>query len=128
MNNHRAWGLVGISLATAMVCIGLAVAINGLTTSLAAGYGDPARAFFVVPVSGISLFAGFFVAATVSIQRSRPQAHKRLMLLATISLLPAPWDAPSSCWRSAAGRACGRGSAPRLPQSLGWSRALLLSL
>src|SRR3981081_438429 len=38
LDHHRAWGLVGISLATAMVVIGLAAAINTLTIALAAGY------------------------------------------------------------------------------------------
>jgi hypothetical protein len=87
LDYHRAWGLVGISLATAMVVIGLAAAINTLTIALAAGYGDSARAFFILPVSAISLFAGFIVAAIANIQR--PEVHKRLMLLATISLLQA---------------------------------------
>ena len=86
-DHHRAWGLVGISLATAMVFMGLAAALNTLSTALAAGYGDSALAFFIVPVSGIGLFAGFIVAAIANIRR--PQAHKRFMMLATISLLQA---------------------------------------
>jgi hypothetical protein len=85
--NHRAWGLAGISLATAMVVMGLAAAIQTLTVGLRAGYGDHSRAFLILPVSGIVLFAGFFIAAIVTIQR--PEAHKRLMLLATITLLQA---------------------------------------
>lgn len=84
---HRAMGLAGISLATAMVVIGLAAAIQSLDAGLAAGYGDRARAFVILPVSSIVLFACFVVAAIASIRR--PEAHKRLMLLATISLLQA---------------------------------------
>jgi hypothetical protein len=84
---HRAWGMAGISLATAMVIIGLAAAIETLRTGLAAGYGDASRAFLVLPVSGITLFAGFFAAAIVCIRR--PEAHQRLMLLGTIALLQA---------------------------------------
>ena len=87
LDHHRAWGLAGISLATAVVVIGVAAALNTLMTALAAGYGDFALAFFIVPVSAISLFAGFIVAAIANIRR--PQAHKRFMLLATISLLQA---------------------------------------
>jgi hypothetical protein len=87
LDHHRAWGLAGISLATAMVVIGLAAAILTLTTGLAAGYGDHSRAFLILPVSAISLFAGFFIAAIANIRR--PEAHKRFMLLATISLLQA---------------------------------------
>lgn len=87
LDHHRAWGLAGISLATAMVVIGLAAAIQTLTRGLAAGYGDHSRAFLILPVSAISLFAGFFVAAIANIRR--PERHKRFMLLATISLLQA---------------------------------------
>src|SRR5262249_28475188 len=89
LNDHRAWGLVGISLATAMVVIGVAAAINTLTTGLSAGYGDAARSFLIVPLSAIGLFAGFFFAAIIAIQRRRPEALKRFILLATISLLQA---------------------------------------
>jgi hypothetical protein len=87
LDHHRAWGLAGISLATAMVVIGLAAAILTLTRGLAAGYGDHSRAFLILPVSAISLFAGFFIAAIANIRR--PEAHKRFMLLATIALLQA---------------------------------------
>ncbi len=48
--NHRKWGLLGISLATAMVFIGLAVALQGLQARLDAGQGDPARAFSIIPM------------------------------------------------------------------------------
>lgn len=81
LDHHRAWGLVGISLATAMVVIGMAAAINTLNTGLAAGYGDRSRAFLILPVSAITLFAGFFISAIANIKR--PEAHKRLILLAT---------------------------------------------
>lgn len=73
LDHHRAWGLAGISLATAMVIIGLAAAIQTLTMGLAAGYGDHSRAFLILPVSVISLFAGFFIAAIANIKR--PEIH-----------------------------------------------------
>ena len=60
---------------------------NTLSIGLAAGYGDASLSFSVLPVSTIALFAGFFIAAIVNIDRS--EAHKRLILLATISLLQA---------------------------------------
>jgi hypothetical protein len=83
---HRAWGLLGISLATAMVFTGFAVANDVLVTRLAAGYGNPARAFHIASTSIIALFGGFvFVAIAYA---SRPEIHKRLMLLATVSMLP----------------------------------------
>lgn len=87
LTRHGAWGLAGIALATAMVVTGPVVAITHLTAQLALGYGDRARAFLIVPLSAIALFGGFVLAAIVNIKR--PEAHKRLMLLATIALLQA---------------------------------------
>ena len=85
--HHRAWGLAEISLATAIVIVGLVAAIGTLFEGVAAGYGDRARAFLALPISTISMFAGFFTAAFFNIRN--PEAHKRLILLATVSLLPA---------------------------------------
>lgn len=87
LDQHRAWGLAGISLATAMVVVGVAAAIVSLNAGLAAGYGDRQRAFLILPLSAIGLFTGFFVAAIANIRR--PEAHKRLILLATFCLLQA---------------------------------------
>ena len=87
LKSHRKWGLFGISLATAMLFTGLAVAIQGLHARLDAGYGDAARAFMIVPVTAILLFAGFVTAAIRNLRR--PEWHKRFMLLATVSLLQA---------------------------------------
>ncbi len=86
VGRHRAWGLLGISLATAMVFVGFAVANGVLATRLAAGYGDAARAFHIASISMITLFGGFVFIAILYV--SRPEIHKRLMLLATVSMLP----------------------------------------
>jgi hypothetical protein len=86
IHRHRAWGLLGVSLATAMVFVGFAAANNVLATRLAAGFGDRARAFHIVSTSIITLFGVFVFAAIASV--ARPEIHKRLMLLATISMLP----------------------------------------
>lgn len=87
VRTHRAWGLFGISLATAMLFFGLAVAIQGLRNRIDAGYGDVARAFAITPVTAILLFAGLVTAAIVNIRR--PEWHKRFMLVATASILQA---------------------------------------
>ncbi|MCF2514475.1 hypothetical protein LVY65_05265 [Sphingomonas sp. G124] len=87
IKKHRAWGLLGISLATAMLFTGLAVTIEGLQARLDLGYGDGARAFTIVPVTAVLLFAGFVAAAVVNLKR--PEWHKRQMLLATTALLQA---------------------------------------
>ena len=86
VGRHRAWGLLGVSLATAMVFVGLAVANHSLAARLAAGFGDRARTFHIASISIITLFGTFVFAAIASVKR--PEVHKRLMLLATISMIP----------------------------------------
>jgi len=83
---HRAWGLLGISLATAMVLVGFAVANDVLVARLAAGFGDRARAFHIASTSMITLFGVFVFAAIAYVKH--PEIHKRLMLLATASMMP----------------------------------------
>ncbi len=87
LKTHRAWGLFGISLATAMLFTGMAVAIQGLQSRLDAGYGDAARAFSIVPITSVLMFAGFVTAAILNLRR--PEWHKRFMLIATVTLLQA---------------------------------------
>jgi hypothetical protein len=86
--DHRAWGLAGIALATAMLFTGTMVAVAGLQHRIEQGYGDAGRAFLIVPGSAMLLFAGFIAAAIVN--RRRSDWHKRFMLIATVSLLNAP--------------------------------------
>ncbi len=126
LNDHRSWGLVGISLATAMVVIGLAAAINTLTAGLAAGYGDAARAFLILPLSAIGLFAGFFIAAIANIRR--PEAHKRLILLATISLLQAAMGRVFFVLATGGGPGLRPGLGPPPPLSIGVVPSLILEL
>jgi hypothetical protein len=85
MEHHRAWGVFGVALATAMVILGLTVAIQGLTGRLAAGEGDAARAFMILPLGAIGIFAGLFIAAVLNVKR--PEWHKRLILGATCGVL-----------------------------------------
>lgn len=87
LRQHRSWGLAGIALASAMVVLGVAVSMGTLRFGLAHGYGDVSRAFFLVPMTALALFAGFVTAAIVL--RADRGWHQRLMLLATISLLQA---------------------------------------
>lgn len=84
---HRAVGIIGVSLATMMVIVGFIAAIYGLRHGLALGFGERAMEFSIVPVSSLVLFAGFFIAAIANVRR--PEVHKRLMLIATVSLLQA---------------------------------------
>ena len=84
---HRAIGMIGISLATMMTIFGFLVSVNVMKRSAAAGLTDDGIAFSIVPLSGIAFFAVVFALAIAAIRK--PEAHKRLMLLASISLLDA---------------------------------------
>jgi hypothetical protein len=84
---HRSIGMIGVSLATAMTIFGFLVSVNSMQRSAAAGLADDGIAFAIVPLSGILFFAVVFTLAIASIRR--PETHKRLMLLAGISLLDA---------------------------------------
>jgi hypothetical protein len=70
-----------------MLFTGLAVAIQGLQFKLEAGHGDPARAFAIVPITSVLMFAGFVIAALLNLRR--PEWHKRFMLVATTAILQA---------------------------------------
>ena len=84
---HRAVGMIGISFATAMTIFGTMVAINIMKNAAALGLEDEGISFAIVPLSGIGFFAIVFILAVTEIRR--PEFHKRLMLLAGISLLDA---------------------------------------
>lgn len=87
LKHHRAWGLVGISLASMMLLVGLAVAVDAMNMRLANGEGLAPRMFLVVPFSGVGMFFLLFAAAIANI--NRPDWHKRLMIAATTSVLQA---------------------------------------
>ncbi|MBR1250715.1 hypothetical protein JQ609_27820 [Bradyrhizobium sp. AUGA SZCCT0169] len=87
VTRHRAIGMIGVSLATAMTIFGFLVAVNAMKRSAAAGLTSEGIAFAIVPLSGILFFAVVFALGIANIRRS--ETHKRLMLLAGISLLDA---------------------------------------
>jgi hypothetical protein len=89
---HRNWGMLGISIITAMVFI--VTAVVSLRIAQAQVPGQPAnvghatRAFAWVSISEIVFVVPVFVLAIVKLRKV--EMHKRLMLLLTISLLGAP--------------------------------------
>lgn len=83
--NHRAWGMIGVSLATMLLLVGIATVEAQLTERLTSGFGDRARAFAIVPLSNIALFFALFAAAVANV--SRPGWHKRLMMCASAAVL-----------------------------------------
>lgn len=86
-SRHRELGVFGVSVATAMCFVGVAAAVDSMRKGVRAGFGEQALAFSVVPLTGILFFAALFVIAVVNVRR--PDVHRRLMLVATVSLLNA---------------------------------------
>jgi len=93
---HRSVGLAGISFATLLTVLGLLAALNSLQSGIAAGQASGAEAFLIVPLTVIVPFAVLFTCAIANIRR--PEFHKRLMLLATVSVLNAPVARPLIIW------------------------------
>jgi hypothetical protein len=85
---HRSVGMIGVSFATAMTIFGTLVAINSMKSATALGMADAGKAFAFVPLSSILLFAVLVAFAIGNVRR--PEWHKRLMLMAAISILDAP--------------------------------------
>lgn len=86
--NHRSFGIVGVSLATAMTIFGFLASVHVMKHSAALGQLEAGIGFSIVPMSGIAFFAVVFVLAIMN--TSKPEVHKRLMLLAAVSILDAP--------------------------------------
>ncbi len=84
---HRAMGMVGISLATAMLFVGLAAAVHSLTNHIAAGHAAHGIPFSIVPITTVIFFAGTVAVAIANVRR--PEVHKRLMVLASTVILMA---------------------------------------
>ena len=85
--NHRSLGIVGVSIATAMVIFGFLASVSSMKHAAALGQTDAGISFAIVPMSGIAFFAVVFVLAIMATRR--PEIHKRLMLLAAVSILDA---------------------------------------
>ena len=85
--NHRNWGLVGISLATAMAISVVIAAIRTIKVAEAISMGDEARRFAIVSLTGLVLFAAFFTLAIVNVRRA--EWHKRYLIVATVPLMQA---------------------------------------
>ena len=83
---HRRLGLTALVLVPAMAIIGLVAARASAARGFAPPGAPPPLVFLVIPVADIAVFIA--LAATDFALRRRLAAHKRLMLLATIALLP----------------------------------------
>jgi hypothetical protein len=84
---HRRLGVAGAVLAAAMVVVGTILAIRNAREG-GAPPGVPPLPFLIIPLFDMLVFAPLVAAAVW--YRRRSETHKRLMLIATISLLAAP--------------------------------------
>jgi putative Mn2+ efflux pump MntP len=94
VNWHRSFGTVAFCLPPVMIVLGLAAAIDALHRGVRIGPLDPAVSF-AIPTIGVIGFVVVIYAAWRA--RRRPDAHKRLVLIATASLVAAafgrfPWS------------------------------------
>ncbi len=87
LTRHREFGVAGVALATGMCFAGFAAAVHSVRLHSAQGFPDAARAFSVVPLTGIAFFAVLFTLALLNV--NRPAIHKRFLLIATASILQA---------------------------------------
>jgi hypothetical protein len=82
---HRRFGMVGGFIAVAMVIVGTLTAISAARRGVSPG--PPPLLFLAIPLAGIWLFA---VLIGLGLWwKARPEVHKRLVILASIALLPA---------------------------------------
>ena len=86
-NVHRRLGWAMAALAVVMVVVGTTAGIWSMRRQVDAGFVKEAQAFLTTPLFSMMAFAGFV--ATAIVRRRDSQIHKRLMLLATISILDA---------------------------------------
>jgi hypothetical protein len=91
---HRSLGTIAFCLPPLMVVLGVMAAIDALHRGVRIGPLDPAVSL-AIPLIGILSFAIIIYASWRA--RRRPDAHKRLILIATIGLVGAafgrfPWD------------------------------------
>jgi hypothetical protein len=84
---HRRLGILGGVIAALMIVIGAATAVIRASQGATPVPGISPLSFLVVPLGDISVFA--ILVAAGFYYRRRPDVHKRLMMLATISILAA---------------------------------------
>jgi hypothetical protein len=91
---HRSFGTIAFCLPPIMIVLGVIAAIDALRRGVMIGPLDPSVSA-AIPLIGIVAFAVVIYASWRA--RRRPDAHKRLILIATMGLVAAafgrfPWD------------------------------------
>jgi hypothetical protein len=105
---HRRLGLLGFSLACLMLILGLMAAVDELVRHSGPGMNlEHARAIFTLPLTDMTVFSTLLYFGFR--YRFNPSAHKRLMLIATVTILDAAivrWPIPASWWHLQAAQIC----------------------
>lgn len=81
---HKRLGWAGLALALTMIALGVAAGVDGLRAGAAPPGLDP-RVFAMLPFGDIAIFAGLI--AWAAAKRREADWHKRLMVMAMVSLL-----------------------------------------
>lgn len=138
---HRRVGLLGLGLAPLLVVVGLLAATVQLGRAFdPGGENQPARSFYVVPVTNVALFATLIYCAFRA--RANSPAHKRLIMIGTTALLGAAiarWPIEAAWWTIGVRRAIGYGiplllaaydlfSSRRIHRATLWGTALLVTV
>jgi ABC-type multidrug transport system fused ATPase/permease subunit len=76
---HRAWGMVGVSLFSVLVCVIIVTKVTLMNIDEARGFGLETKRFAAVVFGALPLMIGLFVAAIANVRR--PETHKRLMFV-----------------------------------------------
>lgn len=84
---HRKFGVYAGILALAVITMGVAMAIISGRVDIFNGEDIRPKAFLLIPLTDMMLFAVFVSLGLLNYKR--PDYHKRLMLLASVSILPA---------------------------------------
>jgi len=82
---HRRLGVAGALLAVLLLVVGYLTAVEAARRGVTPPGGPPPLEFLAIPIGTLVVFA-ILVSAGLA-QRRRSETHKRLMLLATISIL-----------------------------------------
>lgn len=84
---HKRLGWFGAALALLMVGVGLVAAVDAMRNGRAPIPGLDPRSFFAVPFFDLVVFAALITAGVL--KRGSADAHRRIMLIATISVIDA---------------------------------------
>ena len=76
---HRAWGMVGVSLFSVLVCSIIVTKVTLMRIDELRGFGVEARRFAAVAFGALPLMIGLFAFAIANVRK--PEIHKRLMFV-----------------------------------------------